>query len=161
MSNIKTKILKTIIITFILITMVFYNVGMAEETETLNKDLQKEEQTQTNLENIVLIKGYATSYTAKPNAKTCTGDTVREGICGGYKPYIGKKIILYKRLPGDYVGEKIGEYDCLDTGTGTKSFQEGKVIDVFKPSLDECQEFMNLIYEDGCQGHVWIQIIEN
>lgn len=108
-----------------------------------------------------LVKGYATSYTAKEDAITCTGDTVREGICGGYKPYIGKTIILYQRLPGDEVGEIIGIYECLDTGTGTKSFQEGKVIDVFKPSKEKVQEFMDLIYKDGCQGRVWIQIIDS
>ena len=108
-----------------------------------------------------LIKGYATSYTAKSDAKTCTGNVVREGICGGYKPYIGKTIILYQRLPGDHIGEIIGIYECLDTGTGTKSFQQGKVIDVFKPSLEECQEFMDLVYEDDCKGHVWIQVIDD
>ena len=107
-----------------------------------------------------LVAGYATAYTAKPTAKTCTGELVQEGICGGYKPYIGKTIVLYQRLPDDSIGNLIGIYECKDTGPGTKSFQEGKVIDVFKSNKSDCQEFMNLIYQDNCKGHVWIQVID-
>lgn len=106
-----------------------------------------------------MIKGFATAYNG-PTDHTCTGDEVREGICGGCKEYIGKTIILYHRLPDNSVGEIIGIYECLDTGTGTQGFQEGRVIDVWRPSKEECQEFMNLIYEDGCQGKVWIQVID-
>ena len=42
-----------------------------------------------------------------------------------------------------------------------KGFQEGRVIDVWQESKDACQEFMNLIYEDGCKGKVYIQVIES
>jgi hypothetical protein len=106
-----------------------------------------------------LIKGYATAYTGE-SEYTCTGDRVREGICGGCKDYIGKTIVLYQRLPGDEVGEILGIWECLDTGTGTEGFQQGKVIDVWCPDLDECQKFMDKIYEDGCQGRCFIQVIE-
>lgn len=106
-----------------------------------------------------LIKGYATAYIGE-SEYTCTGDKVREGICGGCKDYIGKTIVLYQRLPNDEVGRILGIYECLDTGTGTEGFQQGRVIDVYQPTLEECQDFMNLIYEDGCQGRVFIQIFD-
>ena len=106
-----------------------------------------------------LIKGYATAYIGE-SEYTCTGDKVRKGICGGCKDYIGKTIVLYQRLPNDEVGRILGIWECLDTGTGTEGFQQGKVIDVYQPSLEECQDFMNLIYEDGCKGKVWIQVID-
>ena len=107
-----------------------------------------------------LIKGYATAYIGNSDT-TCTGHKVREGICGGCEKYIGKTIVLYQRLPNDEVGEILGIWECLDTGTGTEGFRQGRVIDVYKPSLAECQEFMDRIYEDNCQGRVWIQIIED
>lgn len=109
---------------------------------------------------IKLIAGYTTAYTAKPDAKTCTGNTVRPGICGGYGPYIGKTIILYKRLPDNTIGECLGIFECLDTGTGTKSFQEGKLIDVFQPTKEDVQKWADKTYEDGCQGKVWIQVVD-
>ena len=107
-----------------------------------------------------LIKGFATAYIGESDT-TCTGDKVREGICGGCQAYIGKTIILYQRLPGDKIGQIIGIYECLDTGTGTEGFQQGRVIDVYKPTMDACQDFMDRIYEDGCHGKVFIQVIES
>ncbi len=106
-----------------------------------------------------LIKGYATAYIGE-SEYTCTGDKVREGICGGCKAYLGKTIILYQRLPNDEVGQILGIWECLDTGTGTEGFQQGRVIDVYKPTLEECQEFMNLIYTNNAKGKVWIQVVE-
>lgn len=106
-----------------------------------------------------LVKGYATAYIGE-SEYTCTGDRVREGICGGCKEYLGKTIILYQRLPDDEVGQILGIWECLDTGTGTEGFQQGRVIDVYKPTLEECQEFMDLIYTNNAQGKVWIQIVE-
>lgn len=106
-----------------------------------------------------LIRGYATAYIGE-SEYTCTGDKVREGICGGCKAYLGKTIILYQRLPNDEVGQILGIWECLDTGTGTEGFQQGRVIDVYKPTLEECQEFMNLIYTNNAKGKVWIQVVE-
>ena len=105
-----------------------------------------------------LIKGFATAYNG-PTDTTCTGDKVRKGICGGCKAYLGKTIILYQRLPNDEVGQIIGIYECLDTGTGTEGFQQGKVIDVWCPE-DELQDFMNRVYEDDCHGKVWIEVLD-
>ena len=106
-----------------------------------------------------LIKGFATAYPSD-NEYTYMGDKVHEGICGGCKEYYGKTIILYQRLPDDGIGEIIGYYECLDWGPATQAFQEGRVIDVYRSDLDRCQEFMNRVYEDGCQGKVWIEVIE-
>lgn len=106
-----------------------------------------------------LIKGYATAYNG-PTDTTCTGDKVRKGICGGCQAYLGKTIILYQRLPGDEVGQMIGIYECLDTGTGTEGFQQGRVIDVWMPE-DECQDFMDLIYTNDAKGKVFIQVLED
>ena len=104
-----------------------------------------------------LIKGYATAYNG-PSERTYTGKPVHEGICGGCDAYIGKTIILYQRLPGDQIGELIGIYECEDTGPGTEGFQQGRVIDVWEPK-DKLQDFMNRVYENGCQGKVFIQVI--
>lgn len=106
-----------------------------------------------------LIKGYATAYNG-PTEYTCTGDHVRKGICGGCEAYLGKTIILYQRLPGDEIGACLGIWECLDTGDSTDAFKEGRLIDVWCEDMDACQEFMNRVYEDGCQGHVWIEVIQ-
>ena len=108
----------------------------------------------------VLIKGFATAYIGESDT-TCTGDKVREGICGGCQAYIGKTIILYQRLPGDKVGQMLGIWGCLDTGTGTEGFQQGRVIDVYKPTLEDCQKFMDLIYTNNAKGKVFIQVLES
>ena len=106
-----------------------------------------------------LIKGYATAYNG-PSDHTYTGKPVHKGICGGCQAYIGKTIILYQRLPGDEIGQILGIYECEDTGPSTDAFKEGRLIDVWCEDLDACQEFMNRVYEDGCQGHVWIEVIQ-
>lgn len=106
-----------------------------------------------------LIKGYATAYNG-PTDTTCTGKPVHKGICGGCKAYLGKTIILYQRLPGDKVGQILGIYECEDSGPGTDAFKEGRLIDIWCEDMDACQEFMDRVYEDGCQGHVWIEVIQ-
>ena len=105
-----------------------------------------------------LIKGFATAYNG-PSEYTCTGNRVRKGICGGCQAYLGKTIILYQRLPGDEIGQILGIFECEDTGPGTEGFQQGRVIDVWCPE-DECQDFMDLLYTNGAQGRVFIQILE-
>ena len=107
-----------------------------------------------------LIKGFATAYNG-PSDHTYTGKPVHEGICGGCEAYIGKTIILYQRLPGDKVGQILGIWECLDTGTGTEGFQQGRVIDVYKPTIEDCQKFMDLIYTNNAKGKVFIQVLES
>lgn len=105
-----------------------------------------------------LIKGYATAYNG-PTDHTCTGKPVHKGICGGCQAYLGKTIILYQRLPGDKIGQILGIFECEDTGPGTEGFQQGRVIDCWMPE-DELQDFMDLVYSNGAQGKVWIEVIQ-
>ena len=105
-----------------------------------------------------LIKGYATAYNG-PTDHTYTGKPVHKGICGGCQAYIGKTIILYQRLPGDEIGPYLGVWECEDTGPGTDGFREGRVIDCWMPE-DELQDFMDLVYSNGAQGKVWIEVIQ-
>lgn len=104
-----------------------------------------------------LISGYATAYC--DHGITASGDYTRDGICAMKKDYIGKCAVVYQRLPDDSVGEIIGIYEIKDTG-GAKAIKEGKTVDVWKPDLNSCQDFMDRVYEDNCQGHVYIQLME-
>lgn len=70
------------------------------------------------------------------------------------KELLGKTVIIYKRLPDDSIGNAIGIYEVLDTGC------KKNVVDVWCEDLEECQEFMNEVYEDGCKGRIWIQIVK-
>lgn len=100
-----------------------------------------------------LIKMHSTAYCL--TGVTCTGQAVRNGICAsGRKELIGKTVILYQRLPNNEVGGIIGIYEVLDSGCSKN------VIDVWCEDLDACQEYMNRVYEDGCQGRVFVQVIE-
>ena len=100
-----------------------------------------------------LIKMHATAYCLP--GKTCTGKEVRIGICAtGRREWISKTAILYQRLPNGEVGEIVGIYEIEDTGCSES------VIDCWYPDLDQCQDFMNRVYEDNCQGRVYVQIID-
>lgn len=100
-----------------------------------------------------LLKRRATAYCL--GGITCTGKEVRPGICAsGDESLIGKTIIMYQRLPGNGIGKIIGIYEVEDSGCSDH------VIDVWQQDLEDCQSFMNLVYEEGCQGKVWIQILE-
>ena len=82
------------------------------------------------------------------------GTQVRKGVCAsGKAEYIGKTVIMYQRLPGNKVGEVIGIYEVTDTGCNEH------VIDVWRPK-EECQAFMDRVYEDGCAGKVFIQVLD-
>lgn len=67
---------------------------------------------------------------------------------------MGKTIILYQRLPDGSKGKEIGTYEIADTGC------KKNVIDVWQPNLEECQKFMNLVYEDGCKGKIYYEVKE-
>lgn len=97
----------------------------------------------------VLIKMRATAYDLK--GVTASGDEARPGICAsGHKEWIGKTIVMYQRN-GEEIGDFIGIYECLDTGCNDN------VIDVWN---DVPQDFMNIVYRNGCQGKIWVQILD-
>lgn len=106
-----------------------------------------------------LVKMRATAY-PDTGKLTYSGTKPHYGTAGATKDMIGKTVIMYQRLPNNEVGEIIGIYEIEDTGSA-KGATNGHVIDVWQPNLDECQEFMNRVYEDNCQGKVWVQIIED
>ena len=100
----------------------------------------------------------ATAY-ADTGKQTKSGIWPYEGVAGAREDLIGKTAIVYQRLPGNKIGELIGIYEIEDTGS-TEGCINGHVIDIWRPNLDECQLFMNRVYEDGCQGKVFVQFID-
>lgn len=103
-----------------------------------------------------MIPGHATAYCL--HGITASGEETHDRICASCKDRLGCTIVLWQRLPDGSVGEYIGRYECRDTG-GSPGIKGGTVIDVWKSDLDECQAFMDRVYEDGCQGKVYIQVI--
>lgn len=103
------------------------------------------------------IAGSATAYCL--HGTTTSGQYTRHGICAGKKEWLGKTAIIYQRLPDGSIGDLIGIYEILDTG-GTTGLKTGKVLDIWTDNMDEAQEFMNLVYEDGCKGHVYFYVID-
>lgn len=107
----------------------------------------------------ILNKGYATAYCLK--GTTASGQKVRTGLCAMNSKVVkeqglmGKNVALYQRLPDGEKGKLIGVYEIADTGC------KKNVIDVWMPDLNRCQEFMNLVYEDGCKGKIYYEVIEN
>lgn len=100
-----------------------------------------------------LIKMHATAYCL--DGVTASGEPVRRGICAsGHKDWLGKTVILYQRLPDNGIGKIIGIYEVKDTGC------KESVIDIWQPTLDDCREVMNQVYEDGCQGRVWCEVLD-
>lgn len=100
-----------------------------------------------------LVKMRATAYCLQ--GKTCTGMDVQKGICAtGNKAYIGKIAVIYQRLPDGSKGRIIGIYDVQDSGCSKY------VLDIWCPDKAECQLFMNEVYEDGCQGKIYVSFID-
>ena len=92
---------------------------------------------------------------------TCTGVPVREGICAVKKEWIGKTALIYANNDGK-IGELLGIYECLDTGFGADSdgdgigsIQEGKLIDVYFSTYEQCKEWMKLT-----GGKVYVQLVD-
>jgi len=106
-----------------------------------------------------LVKMRATAYPDTGNL-TYSGTKPHYGTAGASKDMLGKTIIMYQRLPNDEIGEIIGYFEIEDTGSA-KGAREGHVIDVWRPNLDECQEFMDLIYSNNAKGKVWVQFIDD
>lgn len=104
-----------------------------------------------------LLPGYATAY--KECGTMSSSQETRPGVCAGAEKYAGCMVVLYQRLPDGSLGDYIGMYECLDTGI-TDGIKEGKVIDVWQPDLEACQDFADITYANGCDGKVYIQIIE-
>jgi len=107
----------------------------------------------------IVKRMYTTAYCV--GTTTCTGVPVREGICAVKKEWIGKIAIVYEDNDGA-PGKVIGIWECLDTGVGADSdgngigaIQEGKVIDMYYPTIEKCREHMA-----RTGGRVWVQFVD-
>lgn len=99
----------------------------------------------------IMLPMNATAYCL--TGATASGTNTRYGVCAtGNRNLIGNEAILYQRLPDGSKGRYIGTFIIEDTGCAES------VIDVWKPNLTECQEFMDLVYQDGCKGKIWVEL---
>lgn len=98
-------------------------------------------------------KMYATAYCLQ--GKTYTGHKVRKGIAAtGDKSLVGKTVIVYQRLPDGSMGDYVGIFEIEDTGCSQN------VLDVWCPTLEECQDFMDAVYQNSAQGKVYCRFID-
>lgn len=95
-------------------------------------------------------------------AITATGRKPRRGICAVRKEWIGKTALVWECKDPDTMGEFLGYWECLDTGFGADSdgdgigsIQEGRVIDMYFPTQEEVQEWMEIT-----GGRVYVQLID-
>lgn len=93
-------------------------------------------------------KMYTTAYCT--GKITSSGEEVRIGICAVKEDWMYQKAYVYAYDNGE-CGQLLGVFDCLDTGFGADSdgdgvgsIEEGKVIDIYFPSLELCREWMSL-----------------
>lgn len=93
---------------------------------------------------------------------TSTGVETREGICAVRSEWIGKTALVWKCNEDGTQGEFLGFWECLDTGFGADSdgdgigsIEEGRVIDMYFPTLDKAKEWMKLT-----NGRVYVQLLD-
>ena len=106
------------------------------------------------------FKMYTTAY--HHGEITASGVPVRRGICAVKREWMGLTAIVYEYKPDGSMGDMIGIWECLDTGfggdadgDGVGSIEAGKVIDMYFPTLEECQEWMK---QTG--GKVYVQLVD-
>lgn len=96
-----------------------------------------------------LNKSWLTCYLPTGNP-TASGVMPRRGIMEGKREWLGKTALIYER-DGDMVGDLIGIYEILDTGTDKDgAIKEGRAVDIFCENEDEIIPTQK----------IWIQIIE-
>ncbi len=98
-----------------------------------------------------------TCYTYPPGSITASGSEVREGIVAAKKDWMDALVVLY-----DTDMNFIGYFEVKDTGFGIDkdgdgigSIENGTSIDVFRSSLERCNEWIER-YGDYC----YVQIID-
>ncbi len=92
---------------------------------------------------------------------TASGSKVREGICAIKKEWIGCTAMVWECTEDGEMGDFLGFWECLDTGfggdadgDGVGSIEEGKAIDMYFPTLERCEEWMELT-----GGKVYVQLV--
>lgn len=99
-----------------------------------------------------MLKGRATVYSVK--GTTAMGTQTEWGVCAsGNQELIGKLVVIFQRLPDGTRGDAIGIYRVEDTGC------KKEVIDIWCP-IEYQQKIINKTYEKGCEGRIYIQIVE-
>lgn len=93
---------------------------------------------------------------------TASGTKTRPGICAVRREWMGKTALVWEHNDDGTRGEFLGYWECLDTGFGADSdgdgigsIQEGRVVDMYFPTLDGVQGWMELT-----GGRVYIQLID-
>ena len=93
---------------------------------------------------------------------TSTGVKTREGICAVRSEWVGKTALVWTCNEDGTQGEFLGFWECLDTGFGADSdgdgigsIEEGRVIDMYFPTLDKAREWMGLT-----NGKVYVQLVD-
>ncbi len=106
------------------------------------------------------FKMYTTAY--HHGEITASGVPVRRGICAVKREWMGLTAIVYEYKPDGSMGDMIGIWECLDTGfggdadgDGVGSIEAGKVIDMYFPTLEECQAWM-----EQTGGKVYVQLVD-
>lgn len=93
---------------------------------------------------------------------TATGRVPRRGVCAVREEWIGKTVLVWECTDSNTMGEFLGIWECLDTGFGADSdddgigsIQEGRVIDMYFPTKEEVQEWMEIT-----GGRVYVQMVD-
>lgn len=93
---------------------------------------------------------------------TATGCRPRRGICAVRDEWVGKTAMVWACDNSDTRGEFLGIWECLDTGFGADSdgdgmgsIQEGRVIDMYFPTQEEAQEWM-----EATGGRVYVLLVD-
>ena len=71
---------------------------------------------------------------------TASGTHTHRGICAAKPEWIGLTAVIYLNKGGE-LGEFLGYYEITDTGGD--NIQNGKVIDIWMETEDECFQFGN------------------
>lgn len=106
-----------------------------------------------------VIRMFTTAY--HHGEITATGNRTRRGTCAVRREWVGKTALVWKCEDSD-MGEFLGIWECLDTGFGADSdgdgmgsIQEGRVIDMYFPTQEEVQEWMEIT-----GGRVYVQLVD-
>ncbi|MBR4406026.1 MAG: hypothetical protein IKT30_06600 [Bacteroidaceae bacterium] len=83
---------------------------------------------------------------------TANGSAVHEGGCACSPDHIGDVAIVYT-----LGGEFIGYLECNDTAGPDSAVTAGKVLDVYKPTLDMCQDYMEMVGESQSVWVMWVK----
>ena len=106
------------------------------------------------------FKMYTTAY--HYGTITASGVPVRKGICAVKREWMGLTAVVYECKEDGSQGELLGFWECLDTGfggdadgDGVGSIESGKVIDMYFPTPEECQGWM-----EQTGGKVYVQLVD-